>query len=172
MHNDNTVTCNALCVITLLGGKGGRRYIILMCFRLQCFSFYFPRSCCCLCVFDSVEVSRRCRWWWKNKDRGIKNEGSWSDRNESGLQGETGRLFVFISNSLHNLHGCLQPYTARKDYACISPRTEAGFPFGPRSIYLPFTRSQFPRSRWSLNKSNVFEAKMVSFIYWVNWPLI
>lgn len=68
-------------------------------------------------VFDSGEV-RGC--WRCGKTKGVWNKKSeveviesW-ERNNSDLQGESGRLFVFLSNSLHNLCGCWQLYTAWK----------------------------------------------------------
>lgn len=55
---------------------------------------------------------------WKHKESGgEKSEVEVIEsvkRNNSDLQGESGRLFVFLSNSQHNLHGCWQLYTAWK----------------------------------------------------------
>lgn len=71
--------------------------------------------------------------WDKKKKHKKKTTGEAEviesgERNNSDLRRELGRLFVLLSNSLRNLHGCLSTRlcTPRgKDYAFISPRNEA-----------------------------------------------
>lgn len=151
-----------LFCLEVSGKKERERPIILLCFCLisvenvswVCAHVFSPLQSLppLVCVvwrdvFDSVEV-RRC--WWagkKNKESGIKTSQveviESGERNHSDLQGESGRLFVFLSNSLHNLHGCWQLYTAWKGLCLylFSPCNEACFSSGLRSIYVPLTHS-------------------------------
>lgn len=61
---------------------------------------------------------------WKNKESGIKTsevEVIESGERNFDLQGDSEKLFVFLSNSLHNLYGYWQLYTAWKGLCLYLP---------------------------------------------------
>ncbi len=96
--------------------------VVFLTYQRACMCFpptVFVSACLC-CVKGCVwqRRSEGLLMMWINKESGINMREveviESGKRNSFDLQGESGRLFVFLSKSLHNLHGCWQLYTAWK----------------------------------------------------------
>lgn len=126
MPENNTVTCSSVCH---RGFRKRERPIVLWGFWLISVKnmswsvLYLPTVVASLCLC----CLKGCVWQWRSeglltiwdyKESRIKMSEAevieMGERNYFDLRGELGRLFVFLSNSLHNLYNCWQLYTAWK----------------------------------------------------------